>query len=127
MLTAGVLLMLQMALMLSVVLARRRARVSLGAGDDERLLRAIRRHGNLAENAGIFLVAFALLELTGEERARLAVLGAVFVLARVAHVVGLSMKRSLNPVRVAGVALTACVGFALGWRLLSTAAHRLLP
>jgi uncharacterized membrane protein YecN with MAPEG domain len=127
MLTAGALLILQTALMLSVVVARRRARVSLGAGEDERLLRAIRRHGNLAENSGLFLVAFVLVELTEADRRAVAVLAAVFVLARVAHAVGLSMKRSLNPVRVAGVALTACVGFALAWRLMSTAAHGLLP
>jgi uncharacterized membrane protein YecN with MAPEG domain len=125
MLVAGVLILLQMALMLLVVVARRRARVSLGAGEDEGLLRAMRRHGNLAENAPIFLRAFALLEMVGADRARLAHLAIIFVLARLTHIVGLSLKRSSNPVRVAGVAGTAYVGFALGWRLVSVAAHRL--
>jgi uncharacterized membrane protein YecN with MAPEG domain len=125
MLAAGTLILLQMVLMLLVVIARRRARVSLGAGADEGLLRAIRRHGNLAENAPIFLLAFALLEMIGTERARLATLAIIFVVARLTHIVGLSLKRSANPVRVAGVAGTAYVGFALGWRLVSVAAHRL--
>ncbi len=125
MLIAGFLILLQMVLMLLVVIARRRARVSLGTGEDEGLLRAIRRHGNLAENAPIFLVAFALLEMVGTDRSRLARLAIIFVAARLTHIVGLSLKRSANPVRVVGVAGTAFVGFALGWRLVTMAAHRL--
>lgn len=44
-LTAGVLVMMQMALMLNVVLARLRARQSLGDGGHQQLQQAIRQIG----------------------------------------------------------------------------------
>jgi hypothetical protein len=67
-LTAGVLVLMQMALMLSVVLARRRNRQSIGDGGKPKLLAAIRRHGNFAENAAVFIAGFALLEVLGGNR-----------------------------------------------------------
>jgi len=124
-LTAGVLLILQVVLMLRVVLARRAARQSLGTGNDDRLLRAVRQHGNLAENAGIFVTGLALLEMLGERRSVLAVLCAAFVVARVAHVVGLSMKNTVNRARVLGVAATATVGITVGFRLVAIAIRHL--
>ena len=93
-LTAGILIIIQMALLYAVVRARRSNRQSLGDGGKGELLRAIRRHGNFAENAAIFVAGFALLELMGASRSEVAVLCAVFVAARVAHVVGLSMKNT---------------------------------
>jgi uncharacterized membrane protein YecN with MAPEG domain len=118
-LTAGVLLILQMVLMLRVVLARRAGRQSLGTGNDDRLLRAVRQHGNLAENAGIFVAGL------GERRSVLAVLCAALVTGRVAHVVGLSMKNTVNPARALGVAATATVGITLGFRLVAIAIRHL--
>jgi uncharacterized membrane protein YecN with MAPEG domain len=94
-LTAGILLGMQTALMLDVVATRRRSRQSLGDGGHDGLLRAIRRHGNLAENAAIFIAGSALLELTGGPRAIVAVMCAAFVVGRVSHAVGLSMKGRL--------------------------------
>jgi uncharacterized membrane protein YecN with MAPEG domain len=111
-LTAGVLMILQMALMMSVVVARRDNRQSLGDGGSNELLRAIRRHGNLAENTGIFMAGFVLLELLGAGRPRLEVLCGAFVLGRISHVIGLSLERTVNPFRVGGVAATVAVGLA---------------
>ena len=37
---------------------RRRVRQSLGEGTDPALIRAVRRHGNFAENAAIFVAAW---------------------------------------------------------------------
>jgi hypothetical protein len=124
-LTAGVLLILQMVLMLRVVLARRAGRQSLGTGNDDRLLRAVRQHGNLAENAGILVAGLALLEMLGERRSVLAVLCAALVTGRVAHVVGLSMKNTVNPARALGVAATATVGITRGFRLVAIAIRHL--
>jgi uncharacterized membrane protein YecN with MAPEG domain len=120
-LTAGILIMLQMALTAGVALARRRNRQSLGDGGDQGLLRAIRRHGNLAENAALFIAGFTLLELAGDNRFSLQILCAVFVLARISHAVGLSMDKTVNPLRVAGVFGTIGVGVALGVRLVLVA------
>ena len=126
-LTAGVLIILQMALMLSVALARRNNRQSLGEGGNSELLRAIRRHGNLAENAGIFIAGFTLLELLGVDRLRLEILCGAFVLGRISHVIGLSMKRTVNPYRFGGVVITVAVGLAMGvWLIRKTLPH-LLP
>src|SRR4249919_942386 len=90
--TAGILIIMQIALMLGVIGARRRNRQSLGDGGNKELLAATRRHGNLAENAPIFIAGFALLELLGANQVSLAVLCAAFVLGRISHVIGLSMK-----------------------------------
>jgi uncharacterized protein len=120
-LTAGILIILQMALTADVALARRRNRQSLGDGGDQGLLRAIRRHGNLAENAALFIAGFTLLELAGGDRFSLQILCAVFVLARISHAVGLSMDRTVNPLRIAGVFGTIGVGVALGVRLVLVA------
>jgi uncharacterized membrane protein YecN with MAPEG domain len=119
--TAGVLIVLQMALLLSVVVTRRHRRQSLGDGGDSDLLRAIRRHGNLAENAGIFIAGFTLLELLGVGRLRLEVICGAFVLGRVSHAIGLSRKHTVNPFRIGGVFVTVAVGLTLGvWLIRKT-------
>jgi uncharacterized membrane protein YecN with MAPEG domain len=123
--TAGILILLQTALMMTVVAARRRNRQSIGDGGHQELLLAIRRHGNFAENAAIFLAGFTLLELAGGARLGLAVMCAAFVLGRISHVVGLSMPKTVNRFRLGGVALTVIVGVTLGVRLLLVAASQL--
>jgi len=117
-LTAGILIIMQMALALSVALARRRSRQSLGDGSNKDLLPAIRRHGNLAENAAIFIAGFTLMEMLGGSRIELQILCAVFVLARISHAVGLSMQNTVNPFRIVGIIATIAVGVALGVSLI---------
>jgi uncharacterized membrane protein YecN with MAPEG domain len=124
--TAGVLVVMQTALMLSVAVARRRNRQSLGDGGYDDLVRAIRRHGNLAENAALFVAGFALFELTGGARSVLIFLCTTFVVGRITHAIGLSMKDTYNAARVGGIALTTFVGVNLGWRLVVHSATRLL-
>lgn len=125
-LTAGSLIIIQMVLMLSVVMARRRNRQSVGDGGHQELLLAIRRHGNFAENAALFVAGFALLELVDGGQAALAIMCAAFVLARISHVIGLSMKQTVNPFRVGGVAVTAFVGVSLSLRLIAIGIRHLL-
>ncbi|HLH87719.1 MAG TPA: MAPEG family protein [Xanthobacteraceae bacterium] len=123
-LTAGVLMVMQMALLYAVTVVRRRDRQSLGDGGHHDLLMAVRRHGNLAENAGLFVAGFALLELVGGGGLGHAVLCAAFVLARIAHAIGLSMKNTVNPLRIGGTVVTVFVGTTLGARLmLAAVAH----
>jgi uncharacterized membrane protein YecN with MAPEG domain len=125
-LTAGVLIILQMALMMAVVLARRNNRQSLGDGGSSELLRAIRRHGNLAENAGVFIAGFTLLELLGVGRPRLEILCGIFVLGRISHAIGLTLHRTVNPLRIGGVAATVGVGIALAVWLIRMALPQVL-
>jgi uncharacterized protein len=120
-LTAGILIFIQMILMLSVAILRRRNRQSLSDGGNPGLLQAIRRHGNFAENAAIFIAGLALLELMGGDRSGIEIMSAIFIVGRLSHAVGLSLQRTVNIYRIAGIALTALVGFALAVRLVSIA------
>jgi hypothetical protein len=124
-LTAGVLILMQMALMLSVVLARQRNRQSIGDGGKPKLLAAIRRHGNFAENAAIFIAGFTLLEILGGNRTTIGTMCAAFVVGRISHAIGLSMENTVNPFRIAGVVITAAVGLSLGLGLIRVALSNL--
>lgn len=88
--TAAFIALFQMALMLSVGLSRGKSGTSLGDGGDEMLLRKIRRHGNLTENAPIFLILLAMLELAESTPVAVGGLAVVFVAARLSHAIGLS-------------------------------------
>ena len=116
--TAGVLIIGQMALMLAVAGRRRGARQALGDGSDPGLLRAIRRHGNYAENAAIFVAALTLLELLGAQRWFVATLAAVFILGRASHAIGLTQTNTVNAWRVGGVFANIGAGVVLGVRLI---------
>jgi uncharacterized membrane protein YecN with MAPEG domain len=117
-LTAAVLGLLQAGLTLYVAAGRGQHKTGLGDGGHEALTRRIRMHGNLAENAALFIALLALVELSGATGfARIA--GAVFVAARLAHAYGLSMTfgPGANPFRFAGAVGTilciACVSIRL--------------
>src|SRR5579872_5983750 len=115
--TAGVLIIVQLGLMLVVAQNRRRAGQSLGDGADAALLRAVRRHGNFAENAAIFLVALALAEMMGAQRWLVATAAAIFVVGRALHAVGLSQANTVNVWRIGGIVATVAAGLTLGVRL----------
>lgn len=119
--TAGVLIIMQMLLMAGVILSRRENRQSLSDGNRPDLLRAIRRHGNLAENAAIFIAGLTLLELTGAGRTELEIMAAIFLAGRLSHAIGLSFAKTVNVFRAFGATATALVGIALGVRLVWTA------
>jgi uncharacterized protein len=116
-LTAGILIVMQMGLALTVALARRRNRQSLGDGGNKDVLQAARRHGNLAENAALFIGGFTLFEMLGGSRIELEILCAIFVLARISHAIGLSVQNTVNPFRIIGITATIAVGVALGLAL----------
>lgn len=99
--TAGLVLLLQMGLMINVVRLRGASSTLFGSGDGD-LLQAIRVHGNLAENSGIFVATFALLEMAGGAAWAVASLCALFVIARIAHAIGLTRSTGVNPLRLVG-------------------------
>ena len=115
---AGVLLIIQIALMSAVIRLRMRDRQSLGDGGHPELLRAIRRHGNFAENAAIFAVCFGLLEMLGEGRTMMVVLCTGFVIGRLLHALGLSQSSTVNNLRKSGTVLSALVGLVAAVRLI---------
>lgn len=87
---AAFLIILQMVLMLTVGMYRANKLVPVGVGTDQKLERLARRHGNLAENAGLFLATLAIAELVGISSTIITGFGVAFVVARILHVIGFS-------------------------------------
>ena len=106
---AGLIGLLCVVLSLRVSLQRRSKRVSMGDGGDAELGRVSRAFGNFAEYAGLVLVLLALLEICHGPRLLVHVLGAAFVIGRVAHAFGLSTSANANPGRAIGSLLTLLV------------------
>lgn len=89
-LVAGTLIVLQQVLMLNTGFHRANVRIGVGFGQDLNLERKIRRHGNLAENAAIFIVVLALAEMATPGSAVVKALGMIFVVARILHGIAFS-------------------------------------
>lgn len=116
------LLLLQQTLMLNVGMHRFKTSIGVGVGADQHLERKSRQHGNLAENAAIFVVVLALLEMRGAPTAAVAGFAGVFAAARVSHMLGfMSLAGSHNPgqnplfvvLRASGAFATAFAGIGL--------------
>lgn len=103
---AALLGLLYIVLAYMVVRARDRNEISLGLGDKEQLLQPVRVHANLVEYAPIFLILLLLAELGGSPRWLLHLTGALFVIGRVLHAVGLSGKAGASFGRYWGTVLT---------------------
>ena len=101
--TASILAFLQIFLGFLVGFKRLKTKTGIGDGGNEALARQIRVHGNLIENAPIFLILLVLLELTGTGKIMIAIIGTVFVFGRIAHAYGLSQSSYvLAPLRGVG-------------------------
>jgi len=116
--TAGVLIIGQAGLLVAVAQRRRASRQALGDGDTT-LQRLVRRHGNFAENAAIFVASLALLEMMGAARPFVIGLAALFIVGRLLHAIGLSRPDTVNGWRIAGVFATVTVAVVMGVRLVT--------
>lgn len=114
-------LVLMVGLSLQVVRMRMHEGVSLGDGDSKPLRQAIRVHGNAAEHIPIFLIGLGALESLSAATTALLIYGGVFFLARLAHVLGLSQRRTVNPLRQVGVLVSWLIMLALAIHLLMLA------
>jgi len=125
-LLGGTLLPLQTIMMLTVGMYRSSSKQSIGVANDAKLERLVRRHGNLAENAAIFLVVLALYELLFGASAFVWGVGLVFFVARLFHIIGFSNATGSHLVdpkgpgkifilfRMGGALLTALSTIVLG-------------
>jgi uncharacterized protein len=104
----------QMLLMLYVARGRGKYRAGLGDGGNPALLRRIRIHGNLAENAPLFLILLGLTEASGQWTGLVPVFAASFVVFRLSHALGLMISAGASPFRFLGVigTLGAMLGLA---------------
>lgn len=105
-------------LALRVVRMRLKGDVLIGDGGDELLAGRIRAHANLVEYAPFVLVLLALIELARGSGVALGLTALIFVIARIAHPVGMDLRRSNLP-RAGGAILTWLVlAFLVGWAAL---------
>lgn len=91
-------------LSLLVSLRRIRAKVSIGDGGDEVLIRRIRAQANLVEYAPIGLIAMALVEYRGVSTVTVLGIGAALVIGRMVHAFG--MLANILAFRSIGMILT---------------------
>lgn len=127
---AGTLLTVQTIMMLLVGTYRSGARKGVGVDGDIKLERLVRRHGNLAENAAIFLIVLTLYELLFGDTVFALSIGVVFLVARMLHIIGFSSNAGSHLVdadgagrlfvllRASGAGLTALSTLALGLTLI---------
>ncbi len=105
---------------------RLRSKNAFGDGGDAKLISASRAHGNLAEHAPIVILLIAMLEMAKANHLLLMGIGALFLIGRAAHIVGLytPSEPGKAPVpRQIGVVATWLTLVALsGWVLFLLAA-----
>ena len=116
---AALLMIMQMVLMGLVIKQRGTNDVLIGDGGVDAMQQAIRVHGNFVENAPIFLIGLALIELMVGANTWVLVMGAVFVLGRLLHAIGISMTTGLSMPRfigtVASILVTVVAACYLGY------------
>lgn len=125
---AAVLIIMQVVFMMVTGIHRGKASIGVGFGDDKDLERKIRRHGNLAENAAIFLVVLGLVEGLSGGGLAASIFGFVFLAARISHGIAFSSLagshgqenggRVFVMCRLAGAMGTALSGIGMGLYLL---------
>lgn len=117
---AGILILLQVVLSINVGFNRAKRKIDFGDGDDMKMHRSIRAHGNFIEYVPFVVIAMALSELAGAPAWLLWTSGSVLVFARLAHL-AFMFEWLGDAARGAGAGLTALVMAALGVSLLAGA------
>jgi uncharacterized membrane protein YecN with MAPEG domain len=100
---------LALALQVPIGRLRGQTKASIGDGGSPALAVAIRRHANWTEHVPFALLLLALLELNGASAALLHGLGAVLLVSRIAHPLGLDATVMSRPLRFVGALGTLLV------------------
>lgn len=91
-----------------VVRLRTSLKVVHGDGGHPALMQRMRAQANFIENAPIFLVLVAAVEISGKGGTWLAIVGSLFMAARMLHAIGMD-RTGANPMRAIGMLATlAC-------------------
>lgn len=106
---AALLALLFIYLSVAVVRLRIGKNISSGHGDLISLERAIRAHGNFAEYVPLTLILLWFVETLTMSRLMVLVLGGVFVIGRLLHVVGIMNPKDWMICRQVGMAATFVV------------------
>lgn len=110
---AGLLGLLMIVLSFRISLARVRAGVSLGWGEDRVLKERVRAFGNFAEWVPLALLLLLMAQAADAPGRALHIAGALLLAGRVLHPLGLASDRLFTPFRFLGMVGTyAAVGIA---------------
>ena len=104
---AGILGLISIVLAFGVGSQRGATGVSIGLGDSEELLVANRRHGNFTEYVPLALILMGLLEMNGVSNMTIHIFGAILVISRICHPLGLRADVMTHPLRAVGAGGTA--------------------
>lgn len=102
---AAVAALLNIWLGVRVTQVRIAAKVMTGDGGDPRVLSRMRAQANFVEYAPFVLILMGLIERAGGPQTWLWIVGAVFILARIAHAFGMD-RPAPNPFRAGGIFVT---------------------
>lgn len=116
--TAGLLGLVFLALTIRVVSRRMSGKIMIGDGGDQQMLERIRAHANFTEHVPFTLILMAGIELaSGHGSLWLWLAGALLVVARIAHAIGMS-RPSPNVFRAGGALISWVLILALSvWAL----------
>ena len=107
---AGALTLIAIFLAFKTVQQRLGTGILLGTGESFELLQANRAHGNLIENAVLFLILTGLMEVSGQfSNLTIGILGDIFILARISHAYGMFQPESSSKFRTAGAVTSMLV------------------
>jgi uncharacterized membrane protein YecN with MAPEG domain len=109
--SAGAAAIINLWLALRTGAVRMKAKVDIGDGGNEALIRRMRAHANFVEYAPFILILIAVLEFTTGSSIWLWVASALFLLARIAHPIGMD---GFRPARAVGIAITFALLLGLG-------------
>lgn len=84
-------------------------KVSIGDGGNDALTARMRAHGNYTEYTPFFLILLLLIELARGSELWLWIVGAVYILARIAHVYGMEARGKPGKLRSIGIIVTMLV------------------
>src|SRR5580692_6051035 len=104
---AGLLGLMSIAIAYQAGSTRGKAGISLGHGDNQDLLLAMRRHANFVEFVPLALILIALLELNGIPKLAVHAMGASLVVFRACHALGMRADTMASAGRYVGAAGTA--------------------
>jgi uncharacterized membrane protein YecN with MAPEG domain len=103
---AGCLAILMIVLSFRVIARRRAAKVSVGDGGDNDLMKRIRVQANCAEYVPLGVLLLLVVELAGASAVLVHALGLALLAGRVMHAVGYGATPQIIPLRIIGMLLT---------------------
>jgi uncharacterized protein len=119
--TAAICAIMLLITAIDTVRQRMRLSTAFGDGGDAKLISASRAHGNLAEHAPIVILLIGMLEMAKANHVALMAIGGLFLIGRVAHIIGLYTPAAPGkpPLqRVIGVVVTfTTLGILSGWTI----------